>query len=161
MKHVFSAKLRRALALVLALLLTTALFGCQKKNNGDSSEPPLQNNPTAAPTETPTQAPTEAPTEAPEETTQPQRDPVMGTVSATKLNIRASDSFDAESVGFYYEDDRVEILEIKGAWGRTDLGWVSLEYIIVDGQTGQNNQDDQKDTQYINRIIQCLLLQLY
>ena len=128
MKHVFSANFKRVMALALALLLTTALFGCQKKGD-EGTAPSEQNMPTAAPTVAPTVAPTEAPTEAPEETTQPSRDPVMGTVTATKLNIRASDSFDAESVGFYYEEDRVEILEIKGAWGRTDEGWVCMDYV--------------------------------
>lgn len=145
MKNAFRPKLRRLLALVLALLLTTALFGCQKKDDPgktDGSEPPAQSDTAAVPTTTAPVETTEAPTTAPVETTQPEQDPVMGTVTATKLNIRNSDSFDAESVGFYYKDDRVEVLEIKGAWGRTEKGWVSLEYIKLDGSAVQDNGTD-------------------
>ena len=77
MKNAFRPKLRRVLALVLALLLTTALFGCQKKDDSgktDGSEPPAQSDTVAVPTTTAPVETTEVPTTAPVETTQPEQE---------------------------------------------------------------------------------------
>ena len=57
----------------------------------------------------------------------------VGTVTASKLRIRAEASASAEVVGTYSEGDRVEILETKEVdgtlWGRTDKGWISMDYV--------------------------------
>lgn len=61
-----------------------------------------------------------------------------GIVTASQLNIRDSASTDGERLGAYRKGDRVEILEKSGNWGRTNKGWISLEYVYQDGTTGKN-----------------------
>ena len=62
-----------------------------------------------------------------------------GTVyNADNLNIRENAGTAYDVVGKYHNGDRVDILETKkvGAveWGRTDLGWISLDYVLRDGE---------------------------
>lgn len=61
----------------------------------------------------------------------------MGTVTAGKLTIRKGPDSKYESDGAYYNGDRVEILEtqtIDGTtWGRTNLGWIGMGYVKMDG----------------------------
>lgn len=79
---------------------------------------------------------TEPVTQKPEE---PQTVPAtMGTVTADKLTIRKGPDSKYESTGdFYYKGDRIEILEtqtVEGTrWGRTNLGWVGMGYVRMDG----------------------------
>jgi hypothetical protein len=55
------------------------------------------------------------------------------TVTASCLNVRQSASTSAKIVGYYYEGDKVIILETKKAdgitWGKTSMGWVSMDYV--------------------------------
>ena len=152
--------LRRLLALTLAILLVVGLTGCWFKEESDPTDdpqPPVMNDPTpstdasteaptAEPTQAPTDAPTEEPTEAPTEDTKPVQTTTMGTVTATKLNIRSSADSAAGVVGSYFKDDRIELLEIKNGWGRTAKGWVNMTYIKTDGDTTTDNTND-KDTE--------------
>ena len=48
---------------------------------------------------------------------------------STGLNIRKEADADSQSVGTYTEGDVVEILEVKGHWGRTSKGWINLRYV--------------------------------
>ena len=68
MKQSVLSKLRRLLALSLALLLIVSLTGCFKKDNPetpDGTEDQTQTDPTGGvSSEDPTEAPTEAPAEA-------------------------------------------------------------------------------------------------
>lgn len=68
-----------------------------------------------------------------------------GTVTASELNIRKSGSANAESVGQYKKGDRVEILEVKDGWGRTDKGWVSMKYVKTEGTPDITEPKDDKD----------------
>ena len=52
-----------------------------------------------------------------------------GTITASELNIRKGAGKDYDTVGKYKEGDKVEILEVKDGWGRTDKGWISMEYV--------------------------------
>ena len=61
-----------------------------------------------------------------------------GIVTAKQLNIRADASKDSDSLGSYSYGARVEILEKSGDWGRTNKGWISLNYVYQDGTTGSN-----------------------
>ena len=61
-----------------------------------------------------------------------------GIVIAKQLNIRASATKDSDSLGSYSYGARVEILEKSGDWGRTNKGWISLNYVYQDGTTGSN-----------------------
>lgn len=55
----------------------------------------------------------------------------VGTIS-TGLNIRKEPNPDSPSAGTYTEGDLVEILEVKGHWGRTSKGWINLRYVNFD-----------------------------
>ena len=61
----------------------------------------------------------------------------MGTVTAGKLNIRKGPDSKYETDGAYYKGERIEILETQTAddttWGRTNLGWVGMGYVRMDG----------------------------
>ena len=59
-----------------------------------------------------------------------------GVVTATQLNIRESASTTAAQKGSYSYGDRITILETSNGWGRTDKGWVSMNYVYQDGTTG-------------------------
>lgn len=69
----------------------------------------------------------------------------MGTVTAGKLNVRKGPDSDYETAGSYYTGDRIEILETKTVddtvWGRTNLGWVGMGYVRMDGDAaiGEEN----------------------
>ncbi len=157
MKSTMNNPLRRLMALTLAVLLIVGLTGCWKKNQPEetdpSTEPSVSTEPmTQAPTtEAPTtEAPTtEAPaetTEAPEETV-PVQTTTMGTVSASKLNIRSAPESGASVVGSYFKDDRIELLEIKDGWGRTVKGWVNMEYIKTDKPVDTDEPEEPKPTE--------------
>ena len=61
----------------------------------------------------------------------------MGTVTAGKLNIRKGPESGYEAIGSYMKGDRIEIVETKTVdetiWGRTNLGWVGMGYVQMDG----------------------------
>lgn len=59
-----------------------------------------------------------------------------GIVIANDLNIRASASIESNRVGGYSYGARVEFYEKSGNWGRTDKGWIRLDYVYQDGTTG-------------------------
>ena len=66
-----------------------------------------------------------------------------GTITADSLNIRKEAKDDAKVVGTYKKGDKVEITEIKGKWGKTDKGWISMKYVKMD-ETKKDDDDDQK-----------------
>lgn len=61
-----------------------------------------------------------------------------GVITASELNIRSKASTDGDIVGKLKTGDRVEILERSGGWGRIDKGWISLDYVYMDGTAGKN-----------------------
>ena len=73
----------------------------------------------------------------PEET----EDPAVGTVIVASLNIRRSFGTGGVLVDTYRSGDRVTILETRQThgtlWGRTDLGWINLSYVMMDDQDQQ------------------------
>ena len=57
---------------------------------------------------------------------------ITGKVTTSNgLNIREEPSTTSATVGNYSDGAIITILEIKDGWGRTDLGWVSLNYITT------------------------------
>nr|MBN1228900.1 SH3 domain-containing protein [Anaerolineae bacterium] len=52
-----------------------------------------------------------------------------GAVKASILNIRTGPGTQHARAGQYRRGDRVDIFEEKNGWGRTDRGWISLDYI--------------------------------
>jgi len=155
MKHSFLRKFRKHLALATLLLLLVSLTGCWKKDDSGSTEgnqsaipsesasvPPDTSVPetTEATTIPPTEAPTEAPTEPTE--TEPPQEGIIGTITAKEVNIREQAGSKYDSVGSYVKGTRVEILEVKGAWGRTDKGWISMNYVKLDNGTDETVEED-------------------
>ena len=61
-----------------------------------------------------------------------------GVVTGSELNIRSKPTQDSERVGSLMAGTRVTILEKKDGWGRIKDGWISLKYVYLDGQTGNN-----------------------
>ena len=124
------------------LLLLGAMLIFAPIHAGGEMPPPeaqLTTAPTAAPTEAPTTAaptdgPTEAPTEAP---TEEPFTPVEAVVRAESLYIRASAGVSGKQVGSYKENTIITILEEKivngTKWGRTNKGWVCMNYVEVGG----------------------------
>lgn len=62
----------------------------------------------------------------------------MGVVIASELNIRDKAGTDGKVVGGLKYGDRVTISESKDGWGKIDKGWISLEHVYQDGETGKN-----------------------
>ena len=62
-------------------------------------------------------------------------EPVYATGSATVtvgLNIREEPDPSAEKVDVYREGDRVTIMVVRNGWGKTDKGWINLDYVKYD-----------------------------
>jgi uncharacterized protein YgiM (DUF1202 family) len=72
-----------------------------------------------------------------------QMDGFSGIVNTDVLRIRAGAGTGNAVAGYYYQGDRVEILETKNvgttAWGRTLRGWISLDYVLPEKRTGRVN----------------------
>jgi len=54
-----------------------------------------------------------------------------GTITGDNVNIRKGPGTSYEAVGQYDKGDKIEILETKDGWARTDKGWVILDYVKV------------------------------
>lgn len=135
-----SSKHFKILAVILCMVLVISLVCCDRNND------PEVETPTEEPTEIVTEAPTEEPTEAPTEPT-PVVTVNMGTVTAGELNIRKGADSGYEKVGTYKKGDRIEILETKTVedgtvWGRTNLGWVGMGYVRMDGVNVPTTDED-------------------
>jgi len=63
---------------------------------------------------------------------------ITGIITASELNIRKDAGTNYDSVGQYHRGDKVNITETKNGWGKTDKGWISLDYVYENGKTGKN-----------------------
>lgn len=52
----------------------------------------------------------------------------VATITADALHIREKASASSDALGVYEKGDKVDILEVKGNWGRTEDGWINLKY---------------------------------
>lgn len=65
---------------------------------------------------------------------------IKGVVTASELRIRSEASTDGTVQGAYSKGDVVTILETKNGWGRTNKGWIKMEYVNTSGSsTGTGN----------------------
>lgn len=63
-------------------------------------------------------------------------DPAESTPVPNKLNIRKEPDASSAVVGQYNNGTTITILETKDRWGRTDQGWIHMDYVkTVDGIT--------------------------
>ena len=74
----------------------------------------------------------------------------MGIVTASQLNIRTAPGTGFDRIGSYRSGDRVGIIETNNGWGRTAKGWISLSYVYLDGQVGQNTLVGNVSAQRLN-----------
>ena len=75
---------------------------------------------------------------------------LTGTVNVNEfLRIRSGAGTNYSLVGYYYPNNKVTITETKTVggtkWGKTDRGWISMDYIIVDGE-GNKQETAKPDT---------------
>ena len=70
---------------------------------------------------------------------------IKAVVNANGLNIRSEASKDGKVQGAYNKGDVITILETKNGWGRTNKGWVKLEYVNTNSTT-VGGTDTTKDT---------------
>jgi len=54
-----------------------------------------------------------------------------GTITGDNVNIRKGPGTSYEAVGQYDKGDKIEILETKDGWARTEKGWVIMDYVKV------------------------------
>ena len=96
-------------------------------------------------TEEPEQTPSE-PEKEPEKEPETPAKSQMGTVKVNEyLNIRQDAGTGYAMVGTYGPNERVEILEQKAVgatmWGRTDRGWISMDYVELDREETQQPEN--------------------
>lgn len=65
-----------------------------------------------------------------------------GTITGNGVNIRSEASTSSKIQGSYSKGDVVTILEQKNGWGRTDKGWVKMDYVTLNGSTGNNTSSN-------------------
>jgi len=71
---------------------------------------------------------------------------IKAVVNANGLNIRSEASTNGKVQGAYNKGDVITILETKNGWGRTNKGWVKLEYVNTNSTTvGGTNNDKNTD----------------
>lgn len=123
--------MKRIGILLLAIFLLLTLAACSLADLGIhkvTTEP----TPTRPPVTTSPNQEDPLPTEPP---TMPPNEKVMGTVSASVLNVRQTPG-DGKVVSSLEKEARVQILEMQflgnSLWGRVEDGWVSMGYIILD-----------------------------
>ena len=62
---------------------------------------------------------------------------VKGVITVNNLNIRSEP--DGNVQGSYNKGDVVTILETKNGWGRTNKGWIKMEYVNTSGTSTDNH----------------------
>lgn len=79
---------------------------------------------------------------------------IKAVVNANGLNIRSEASTSGKVQGAYNKGDVITILETKGEWGRTNKGWIKLEYVNTNSTSiGSTNKDSEKDNNKVNSNI--------
>ena len=71
---------------------------------------------------------------------------IKGVINANGLNIRSEASTDGKVQGTYNKGDVVTILEVKNGWGRTNKGWVKMDYVTTTGTNNTTNNSDSNNT---------------
>lgn len=72
---------------------------------------------------------------------------IKAVVNANGLNIRSEASTSGKIQGAYNKGDVVTILETKNGWGRTNKGWIKLEYVNTNSTSvGTTNNGSNSNT---------------
>lgn len=70
---------------------------------------------------------------------------VKGVINANGLRIRSEASTNGKVQGTYNKGDVVTILETKNGWGRTNKGWIKMDYVTTTGSNTNKDTNDNKD----------------
>lgn len=73
-------------------------------------------------------------------------------ITGGKVNIRSLANLNADIVGQYQKNEKIEVLETRNGWIRTNQGWVNMEYVsdrLNDEKTVQKEKPKDK-------IIKCM-----
>ena len=110
-------RVKHILVFVLAIcLLAGTVAGC--KNNASDAQTSKESTFVPISRET-----------APKETEPiPQ---MVGYVNVNALNIRSGPGAGYQLLGKYVKDDYVRIYEIDGKWGKTEIGWIYIQYVTA------------------------------
>jgi len=71
---------------------------------------------------------------------------IKGVINANGLNIRSEASKNGQVQGAYNKGDVVTILETKNGWGRTNKGWISMDYVTTTGNAGSTTTNTNTNT---------------
>lgn len=72
---------------------------------------------------------------------------IKGVINTNGLNIRSEASTNGKVQGNYNKGDVVTILETKNGWGRTNKGWIKMDYVNTTGSSSTDtNKDDDNNT---------------
>lgn len=63
---------------------------------------------------------------------------MKGVITGNGLSIREAPGTSSNRVGSYNKGDVVTILELKDGWGRTNKGWVSMDYVNTSNTSATN-----------------------
>ncbi|MBP3684640.1 MAG: SH3 domain-containing protein [Oscillospiraceae bacterium] len=85
-----------------------------------------------------------APTQAPGSNTNTES--IKGVINANGLNIRSEASKNGNVQGAYNKGDVVTILETKNGWGRTNKGWISMDYVTTTSGNTTTNTNTNTNT---------------
>ncbi len=131
--------------------------------------PPMETEPETTPETEPTAPPETRPSQEPE--TQPDQNTtgsdftsesvsIRGRITADALRVRSGAGTDNRIVGFYYQDQIVTVSErvmISGVyWGRTDKGWINLDYLASDSSAPPEENTPPATTGNMTVIADCL-----
>lgn len=76
-------------------------------------------------------------------------DYTMGTVTGSVVNVRKAAGVGSAAVGSVKKGDRIKIYEQTTVgstpWGRTDKGWVCMNYVKLDAEKPEEDDDDSDD----------------
>ena len=112
-----------------------------KTESTDNDQTPAQNDPSLTPTEGTDETPSSSTTVK-----------TRVTVTADELKIRSEGSTDGKVLGVYKKGDTVTVTETKDGWGKTDKGWISMDYVTTassgstSNSSGSNNSSTSSGT---------------
>lgn len=66
------------------------------------------------------------------------------------LNVRSGPGTSYSKVGAYANGTKITVTEEKNGWGKTDLGWVSLQYCTLTGSTTVETPSTSTDDKFVD-----------
>ena len=70
---------------------------------------------------------------------------IKAVINANGLRIRSEASTNGKVQGTYNKGDVVTILETKNGWGRTNKGWIKMDYVTTAGSSSNNSTTNNDD----------------